>query len=124
MVVGATGEAKHLSDVAIGPAQLLQFSKGRADAILKAQNELLDAYHEASQAWVSRVKSEVELWSELVAKLASSKSVPEGLEAYRDSISHRMEMAVEDGRRMLEQGQKLIASLTNLISNGLSGEAK
>ena len=105
-----TSEAKNLSDFPIGSAQLLQFGKERTDAIFKVHKELLDGYEEASQAWAGRVKSEVELWSELAKKLASSKSVPEGLESYRESVSQRIQMAVEDGRRMFEEGQKLIAT--------------
>jgi hypothetical protein len=119
-----TSEAKNLSDFPIGSAQLLQFGKERTDAIFKVHKELLDGYEEASQAWAGRVKSEVELWSELAKKLASSKSVPEGLESYRESVSQRIQMAVEDGRRMFEEGQKLIATVTNSISNGSSGRAK
>lgn len=107
-----------------GAAQMLQFGKDRSEAMLKVHKELLEAYQEASQAWVNRVKSEVEFWSELANKLATSRSVPEGLEAYRDGIAHRMQMAAEDGRRMYEESQKLIAAMTNSVSSGFSAKEK
>ena len=74
------------------------------------QKDLLDAYQEVCQAWIDRVRSEVQLWSDLAAKLATSRSFPGGLQAYRDCISHRLQMAAEHGQRLLEDGQKMIAA--------------
>ncbi len=104
--------------------QMLQFGKDRSEAMLKVHKELLEAYQEASQAWVNRVQSEVQFWSDLASKLATSSSIPEGLETYRDGIAHRMEMAAEDGRRLYEEGQKLIAAVTGSVSGGLSAKPK
>jgi hypothetical protein len=119
----ATSDA-NAGGLGAGSAQFLQFGKERSDAMLKVHKEVLDAYQEASQAWVSRVKSEVEFWSELANKLATSRSVPEGMETYRDGISHRMQMAAEDGQRMFEDGQKMIAAVTKSLSGGLSAAGK
>lgn len=102
--------------------QLLQLGKDRTDAMLNVQKELLDAYEEASRTWAARVKSEVELWSELAKKLTATRSVPEGLEAYRDTVSQRMQMAAEDGRRLFEEGQKIIAAVSRSLANGWSPE--
>jgi hypothetical protein len=118
MVGKATGETAN--QAALGPAQLLQFGKDRTDAMISVQKELLEAYQEASKAWASRVQSEVEFWSELAGKLAATRSVPEGVGTCSDSIAHRLEMAAEDGRRMFEEGQKVIAAVTRSLSGGLS----
>jgi hypothetical protein len=88
--------------------------------MLNMQQELLNAYQQVGQAWVGRVKSELEFWSGLSTKLAASRSVPEGMEAYRDGIAQRMQMVANDGKRLLEDGQKLIATITEKLSNGLS----
>ena len=119
----ATGDATNPAKLGIGPEQLLQLGKERTDAMLNLHKELLDAYQEASQAWVGRVQLEVQFWSELAGKLAANRSVPEGLETYRDSISHRLEMAAEDGRRTFEDGQKMVAAVTASLFNG-SAKAK
>lgn len=58
----------------IGPTQLFQLGKRQTDAVLNLQKELLDTYEEASRAWLSRVKSEVELWSNLASKLTELRS--------------------------------------------------
>ncbi len=94
------------------PEHLLGFGSQSPDAILNVQKELLDVYSQTAQAWVNRVQSEVKFWSELATRLSASRSVPEGLEAYRDGVAERMQMAIEDGRRMFEEGQKIIAAAT------------
>jgi hypothetical protein len=87
-------------------------------AMVNLQKELLDAYEHASRAWLARVKSEVDLWSELATKLSSTKSPPEALEAYRDCVSQRMQMAAEDGQRLMEDCQKITQKVTRSLSNG------
>jgi hypothetical protein len=103
---------------ATGPAQMLQFGKERTEAMIHVQQELLGAYQQAGKAWVDRVQSEVKFWSELAGKLAASRSVPEGMETCSESIAHRMQMAAEDGRRLFEDGQKMIAAVTASLTNG------
>jgi predicted phage tail protein len=106
------------SATARGPEQMLQFGKERTEAMIHVQQELLDAYQQASKAWVDRVQSEVKFWSELAGKLAASRSVPEGMETCSESIAHRLQMAAEDGRRLFEDGQKMIAAVTASLTNG------
>jgi hypothetical protein len=102
----------------IGPAQLLQLGKLQTNTVVNLQKELLDAYEEASRAWLSRVKSEVELWSNLATKLTATRSVPEGMEAYRDCVSQRVQMAADDGRRLFDDGQRIIGALTRSLNGG------
>jgi hypothetical protein len=97
---------------------MLQFGKERTEAMIHLQQELLDAYQAASKAWVDRVQSEVKFWSDLAGKLAASRSIPEGAETCSESIAHRLQMAAEDGRRLFEDGQKIIASVTASLTNG------
>jgi hypothetical protein len=118
----ANGDTPNTADLGKNAAQFLQFGKERSEAMLNMQKELLGAYQEVGQAWVGRVKSELEFWSDLSTKLAASRSVPEGMEAYRSGIAQRMQMVAEDGKRMLEDGQKLIATVTEKLSGGLSAK--
>jgi Phasin protein len=92
--------------------------KEQADAMLSMQKELLDSYEQASRAWLARVKSEVDLWSALAAKLSTTRSVPEALSAYQECMAQRMQMAAEDGQRMLTDCQKITQQLTRSLSNG------
>src|SRR5262249_1613880 len=82
------------------------------------QNELLDVYEQASRAWLARVKSEVDLWSELATKLAATRSAPEAVQIYQQCVAQRLEMAAEDGRRLSEDCQKIMGKLDQSLGHG------
>jgi hypothetical protein len=92
----------------LGPEQFVGLSKERTQEMLNLQKELLDTYEQASRAWLTRVKAEVDLWSELARKLTESRSAPEVMEAYQQCVAQRMQMATEDGRRLSDECQKLL----------------
>ena len=81
------------------------------------QKELLETYEQAGRAWLDRVKSEVELWSRLGAKLTATRSVPEAMEAYQKCVAERMQMAAEDGKRLFDECQ----NITQKIAGSLNG---
>ena len=64
-----------------------QVGQAQTEAMLNLQKGLLDAYEQAGRSWLDRVKSEVDLWQGLAAKLAASRSVPEVLEAHQKWVS-------------------------------------
>lgn len=92
--------------------------EGRTDAMANLQKELLEAYEQASRAWLARVQSEIDLWSRLAAKLPAARSVPEALQAYQECLAQRMQMTAEDGRRLLDDCQKITQKVTHSLSNG------
>ena len=80
-------------------SDLSAFGEAQTEGMLNLQKELLETYEQASHAWLDRVRSEVELWSRLGAKLTATRSVPEAMEAYKN--------ASESGckwRRKMENG--------------------
>ncbi len=106
------------TDSGVGAASLLKLGKEQTEATLKVQKELLDAYEQASRAWIARVQSEVDLWSQLAAKLAATRSIPEALGAYQESVSQRMQMAAEDGKRLSEDCKEIMGKITKSMSHG------
>jgi len=107
---------KTASELPLMPAPLLQFGKERTDALMNVQKELFKAYEDAGRTWLARMKSEVDLWTELAGKLSESRSLPEGLKAYSDSVSQRLQIVAEDGRRMVEDAQKLMTAFTGSLN--------
>jgi hypothetical protein len=87
--------------------------------IPNVQKEILNVCEQASLAWLARVKSEVDLWSELATKLTATHSVPEAMTAYRQCVTHRVQMAAEDGRRLYDDCQKITHRITESLSHGL-----
>jgi hypothetical protein len=82
------------------------------------KKELLEAYEQASRAWLARVQFEVVLWSELATKLIATRSVPEALEAYTKCVSQRMQMTAEDGQRVFKDCQQITQKITKSLTNG------
>jgi hypothetical protein len=81
------------------------------------QKDLLEIYEEASRAWLARTKSELDLWSGLGAKLATTRSVPETIDAYQKCLTRRMQMAAQDGQQSFERCKKIAQKLTGALSN-------
>ena len=107
----ATSSTGHKS----GSLPLFNVGQERAVAL---QKELLDAYEQASRAWLARVQSEVALWSELATKLTATRSVPEALEAYSKCVSQRMQLTAEDGQRLFNDCQQITQKITTSLTNG------
>jgi hypothetical protein len=114
MTVGSKpSDAKNPSSAQSGP--FLEVGKQQTEAMLRVQKELIDAYEQANRAWLERVKSEVDLWSELASKLAATRSVPEALQAYQACAMQRMQMAAEDARRLADECQAIMQKITRSL---------
>ena len=113
-----SNDARSTASGRSGPMPLLEVGKEQTEAMLRMQKELIDAYEQASRAWLERVKSEVDLWSELASKLTATRSIPEALEAYQACAAQRMQMATEDGRRVADECQAIMQKITRSLSNG------
>jgi hypothetical protein len=97
---------------------LFELGKEQTEAMLNVQRELIEAYEQASRAWLSRVKSEADLWSELAAKLSATRSVPEAVSAYQSFIVQRMQMAADDGRRQADEAHAMMERFTRTRPDG------
>jgi hypothetical protein len=93
----------------------LRWERNQATAL---QKELLEAYEQASRAWVARMQSEVAWWSDLATKLAAPRTVPEAFETYAKCVSERMKMAADDGRLLADEAQQITQKITKSLSNG------
>jgi hypothetical protein len=100
------------------PSTFLKTGQEQTEAMVGMQKELLAAYEQASRAWLARVKSEVDLWSQLANKLSATRSAPEAMQAYQECVAQRMQMAAEDGRHLADDCQKIMSTITRSFSNG------
>ena len=99
-------------------SDLSGFGKAQTEGILNLQKEFLEIYEQASRAWLDRVKSEVELWSRLGAKLTAIRSLPDALEAYQKCLGERMQMAAEDGKRLFDECQNITQKTAGSLNGG------
>lgn len=89
----------------------------QTEAATALQKAILETYEQASHGWLARVQSEVALWSDLASKLAATRSVPEILETYTKCVSQRMQMAADDGRRLVDESQKITQKIAQSLGN-------
>ena len=92
---------------------------GQTDAAMAVQKAFLESCDQASRNWLARMQSEVSLWSDLANKLSTTKSIPEAVEAYSRCVSQRMQMAAEDGRKLVDECQQAVQKLAKSLGNGL-----
>ena len=89
-------------------------------AMLGLQNELFGIYDQSGGTWLDRMKSVMDLWSELAMKLFATRSVPN--QVYQKYEAQRMQMAAEDGRQLFGECQKITHKITrSLLSGWTSG---
>src|SRR5262245_43962133 len=88
-----------------------------SEAMAALQGELLATYEKASNAWLARVKSEVDLWSELAERLSASPSLPGAMDAYTKSVAQRMQLIAEDGQRLIESCQEITRKVTDALKS-------
>jgi Phasin protein len=94
------------------------FGQDQMAAGMALQKELLESYQKAASAWLARVQAETEMWSELTEQLSGARSMPEVLETYTKCISHQLQMAADDGKRLFNDCQQITQKITKAISNG------
>jgi len=112
-------EEKNESPIAgVLPAEFVEMGKQRVEALMEMQHELFDIFQEINQAWFDRARSVATVNSELIAKLTAARTMPETAEAYQQCVGKRMEMLVEDGRRLLADGQKIANVGSKFLTNG------
>ena len=90
----------------------------QVEAAVTLQKELLEAYEQASRDWLARVQSEVALWAELGSKMATTRSVPQALQAYSECISQQMKMTAEDAQHLFNDWQQVTQKVTRSWRNG------
>jgi hypothetical protein len=104
------------STVAPAPAaeELLKLGEAQTNAVIDMQKRFLGACEEMGRAWLARVKSETELWSDVANEMQEARSIPDALGVYQQGMARRLQMAVDDGRRLAEDGQHLMSVMTGM----------
>ena len=97
-----------------------KFGNERTEAMLRLQKELLEMYDQASRDWLTRLKSETELWSGLATKLAETRSIPDAIKLYQDCILQRVEMAKADAQRVSDEWGGVMQKINRSLANGWS----
>ena len=103
------------------PPDVVNWGQHQTEAASNLQKTILESCEQASRTWIDRMQSEMSLWSDLATKLGSTKSIPEAFEAYTKCMSQRMQMAADDGRKLVEEAQQITQKFAQSLGNGRPG---
>ena len=101
-----------------GSVPFFNWGNERSEAAIALQKAVLESYEQASRAWLTRVQSEIALWSDLASKLGATHTMPEALETYTKCVSQRMQMAADDGRRLVDESQQITQKFAKSLGSG------
>jgi hypothetical protein len=82
------------------------------------ESRLLDTFEQVQRDRLTRTMEETKLASEFAAKVASARSIPDVMALYQQWIMKCEEMMAEDGRKFLDDSQKVANAALSLLSNG------
>ncbi len=122
----AQNESEFVNPMSAAPfvhPEIFDFAKKRVESLLAAQKEMVQTLEGIHQNMFTHVKAENALAAEFISKIGSVRSVPEATSAYHEWASREMELFAEDGRRMFENGEKLLQASRRMFVNGVSGQA-
>ena len=105
-----------LSDLSAG-GFLASQSKG-VETVKEVQKQLLDTFEQFNRQQLARGKQEMEFASEFAGEITSARSVPDVINAYQNWISKRMAFYMEDGKKLLEDSQRVLNTTMELLSIG------
>jgi hypothetical protein len=97
-----------------------KFGNERTEAMLRLQKELLEMCDRASRDWLTRLRSETELWTGLATKLTETRSVPDAVKLYQECILQRVEMAKADAQRLSDEYGTIMQKVNRSLTNGWS----
>jgi hypothetical protein len=97
---------------------LLRIGANRFESLMAVHKRLLDTFEQVQRDRLTRTMEETKLASEFAAKVASARSIPDVMALYQQWIMKCEEMMAEDGRKFLDDSQKVANAALSLLSNG------
>lgn len=96
--------------------EMNKLGQQQADALKTMQGELSTLFEETRRACTDRIEVEHQLTAELISNLSKVKSVADGAAVYQSWINKHLQLWTEDGKRMVDQTQKLFATTSRLMT--------
>jgi hypothetical protein len=85
--------------------------------MLGAQRMIFEETVFAAYAMLDRIRTEIHLFGEFAAKLASAHSVQDWKAMGRECSQHQLEFVRRDCDRLFRHSERLIEATTNLLNN-------
>ena len=97
---------------------VLQLGTERFESLMEVHRKLLATFERVQRDRLARAMEETKLASEFATKVTSARSIPDIMAIYQQWITQCEEMIAEDGRKFLDDSQKVANAALSLLSNG------
>jgi hypothetical protein len=87
------------------------------NAGLRMQTEMFDTLQTISREWMERRTCEAELALNLPHRLVGVRTLPDAVSTYQEWLSEWLAMCNEDSRRLISDGQKIVATGVRCFTN-------
>jgi len=99
-----------------GSRQFIETGRHALDVTFGVQKVMLDEMARAGDEILERMRAEIEIASEFVARLASAHSVKEIATACNDCGQHQAEAFRQDSRMLFQQTQRLYERTSRVLA--------
>jgi hypothetical protein len=97
-------------------AEATKLNQGALEFMLGAQKMMLEEWVFLGDEMLERTRTEMHLFTEFVAKMASAHSVRDITTMCQECGQHQLDFFRRDAERLFRHGERMIAATSNLIS--------
>lgn len=102
----------------LGAGQIVKSGRYALDVTLGVQKVLFDEMAKSSNEVMERVRSEIEIASEFIARLASAHSIREIATVYTDCSEHQAEAFRQDSQMLFRHSQRICEQAAKIFAAG------
>jgi hypothetical protein len=102
--------------VANAEAEANKLNQGALQFMLGAQKMMFEEWVFLGDEMLERTRTEMQLFTEFVAKMASAHSVRDVKAMCQECGQHQLDFFRRDSERLFRHGERMIAATSNLIS--------
>src|SRR5262249_15063309 len=96
----------------------LQIGAKRFESLMEVHRKLLATFEQVQRDRLARTMEETKLASDFATQVTSERSRADIMAIYQQWITKCEEMIAEDGRKFLDDSQKVANAALSLLSNG------
>jgi hypothetical protein len=100
--------------------QMTQLGAKNVNAGLRMQTEMLETLQSISRDWMTRATSEAELALNLPNRLSGVRTIPDAISTYQEWLGEMVSLCNEDSRRLVSDGQRIMATGVRCLTGGVS----
>jgi Phasin protein len=101
--------------------ELTERVKESGEAMAAIQKEWMQMIEQSYRDWMGALTNSAAQHSELITKMKDAKSAPEAAAAYQEWAGRQMEIYTNQGRKAMENGQKMMTAWTRMLGDRKGG---